>query len=64
MNKELYIKILKDNPKITYEEIIEKYECKNCFYKGCKNKSRLNACISALKVVIPIWKLVKLENEK
>ena len=64
MNKELYIKIIKDNPKITYEEIIKKYECKKCFYKGCKNHSCLNTCIATLKVVVPIWELVKLKIKK
>ncbi len=63
MKKELYIKIIKDNPKITYEEVIKKYECKNCFYKGCKNHSCLNNCVASLKLAISLWNLIKLKKD-
>jgi hypothetical protein len=53
MDKETYIKILKENPKINYREIIERFECENC--KRCKNKKLINTCCLALELARSMW---------
>ena len=54
MNKKTYIKIVEENPKITYKEIIKKFECKNC--NKCKNQKLINTCCIALELAVTLWK--------
>ena len=62
ISREKYQEILKQNPKITYEEIVKRFVMNKEEHKT--NNGLINACVCSLSLSITLWNMGVGQNER